>query len=113
MVTCMLGYPIDQWANEVILGFLSVFSMVNKPSLIFNHNQFLGDNIHDQVLKFSTEGAFKHQSVLVYLLFFDQEDRFKSPFYKLDAQGKSQSVIQWTSLVRKNIEEFSFSDYVN
>lgn len=54
MVASLLGYPTDQWADEVILGFLSVFSEGNKPSLIFNYIQFLADCIHDQFLKFST-----------------------------------------------------------
>ena len=49
----------------------------------------------------------------MYLLLFHQADRFKFPLQKYDAQGKPQSVIHWTSLVRKNIEEYSFSDYVN
>lgn len=113
MVSCLLGYPSDQWVDEVILAFLSVFSAGDKPSLIFNYSQFLAESIHDQFLKFSIEGAFKHQTDLVYLSLFFQADRFKFPLQKVDAQGTPQSVIHWTSLVRKNTKEYSFSDYVN
>jgi len=90
-----------------------VFFVGNKPSLIFNYSKILADSTHDQFLKFYVEGAFKHQSVLMYLLLFHQEEIFKFPLLKLDAQGRPQSIIHCNSLVRKNTEEYSFGDYVN
>ena len=41
IVTCLLGYPTNQWVDEAVLGFLSVFSYGHKPSLIFNYSQYL------------------------------------------------------------------------
>lgn len=52
MVSCLLGYPTNQWVNEVILGFLSFFLVGDKPSLMFNYIQFLVEAIHDQFLEF-------------------------------------------------------------
>ena len=43
--------------------------------------------IHDQFLKFSTERAFKYQSVLIYLFMFYQANKFQFPLQKVDEQG--------------------------
>ena len=37
---------------------------------MFNFSQFLADNIHEQFLKITTEGMFKHASLLVYMFLF-------------------------------------------
>lgn len=50
----ILGYYFDQLVYEPILGFLSIFSTDNKPSIIFNFSQFLAHNIHEQLLKLPT-----------------------------------------------------------
>ena len=55
MISYLLGYYSDQWVDEPILGFLSIFSTNNKPSIVFNFIQFLADNIHEQFIKFPTE----------------------------------------------------------
>lgn len=61
MVIYVLGYPKNQWVDEVVLVFLSIFSIGHKPSVIFNYKQHLSTIIHDQFLKFKVEGAFKHE----------------------------------------------------
>jgi hypothetical protein len=48
----------DEWVEEPILGFLSIFSTKEKATTQFNFNQFLADNIHEQLFKFPTEGMF-------------------------------------------------------
>lgn len=47
IVSCLLGYPNDQWADDISLGFMSVFSASEKPSMIFNYSEFLSEAIHD------------------------------------------------------------------
>lgn len=113
MVTCLLCYPTDQWVDEVVLGFLSVFSVGQKPSLIFNYNQYLSDVIQEQFLKFKAEGAFKHQSILVYLMLFYQADRFKFELRKMDDQGSPLSIIHWTCLMRRNSTILWISFYIH
>lgn len=54
LFSCLLGYPTDQWVDEIILRFLLVFSAGEKPSIIFNYSEFFSKVIHDQFLKFST-----------------------------------------------------------
>jgi hypothetical protein len=113
MLSCLLGYYSDEWVDEPILGFLSIFSTEEKVSVKFNFSQFLADNIHEQFLKFPTEGMFKYSSILVYMFIFYQADRFPFALQKLNEQGSPQSVIFWTSLVRKNSTEYSFKDFID
>lgn len=47
MVTCLLGYHSDKWVDEVVLGFLSVFLVGQKPSVLFNYIRYLSDVIHE------------------------------------------------------------------
>jgi hypothetical protein len=61
---CLLGYFSDEWVDEPILGFLSIFSTEEMPTTQFNYNTFLVDNIHEQFSKFATEG---HVSVLLHI----------------------------------------------
>jgi hypothetical protein len=87
----LLGYCSGEWVDEPILA----------------------NNIHDQFFKFLTEGMFKYSSVLVYLYFFFQLDRFSCSLQKLDHEGNPQLVTLWTSLVRKNSTEFIFKDFID
>ena len=44
----MLGYNSDQYVNEAILGFLSIFSADSKPTILYNFSQFLAEAIHEK-----------------------------------------------------------------
>jgi hypothetical protein len=109
----LLGYYSDEWVDEPILGFLSIFSTEEKATTQFNFSQYLADNMHEQLFKFSTEGMFRYSSVLVYLFLFFQADIFSCALQKLDQNGNPQSVTSWTSLVRKNSSEFSFKHFID
>jgi hypothetical protein len=52
----LLGYYSDQWVDEPILGFLSIFSNDEQPTTQFDYNTFLANNIHEQFMNFTTEG---------------------------------------------------------
>jgi hypothetical protein len=66
----LLGYFSNELVDEPILGFLSIFSIEERATIKFNFSQFLDDNIHDNILRFPTEGMFRYSSVLVYMFFF-------------------------------------------
>jgi hypothetical protein len=72
----LLGYYSDQWVDEPILGFLSIFSADEKPTTQFNFSTFLAENLHEQFMIFGTEGMFRYSSVLAYLFVFFQADKF-------------------------------------
>jgi hypothetical protein len=109
----LLGYFSDEWVDEPILGFLSIFSTEERATIKFNFSQFLADNIHDHLFRFPTEGMFRYSSVLVYMFLFFQSDRFPCAFQKLNQEGNPQSVTSWTSLVRKNSTEYNFKDFID
>ena len=83
-----LGYHSNHWVDEPILGFLSIFSTEEKPSMIFNFSQFLVDNIHEQFLKLQTEGMFKYASILVYMFLFYQAYNLPFAVQNMNEQGK-------------------------
>jgi hypothetical protein len=109
----LLGYYSDEWVDEPILGFLSIFSTEEKATTQFDYSQFLADNIHEQLFKFSTEGMFRYSSILVYLFLFFQADKFSFSQQKLDQDGNPQPVTSWTSIVRKNSSEFNFKQFID
>jgi hypothetical protein len=72
----LLGYFSDQWVDEPILGFLSIFSADERPTTQFDYSTFLADNIHEQFSNFTTEGMFWYSSILDYMFTFFQADKF-------------------------------------
>jgi hypothetical protein len=87
MLSCLLGYYSHEWVDEPILGFLYIFSTEEKISMKFNFSQFLDDNIHEQFLKFPTEGMFKYSSILVFMFIFYEADKFPFALQKINEQG--------------------------
>jgi hypothetical protein len=108
----LLGYYLDEWVDDLILGYLNIFSTKGSPTVQFDYNVFLAENIHDQLFKFPTKGMFQYSSVPVYMFVFYQEYKFLFPMQKLDQDGKPQSVTSWTSLLRRNSTEFSFKQFI-
>jgi len=79
---------------------------------MYNFSQLLADNIHEQLMKITTEGIFKYAFVLVYMLLFQHGDKYQINLHKKNGQGINQSVIQLTSLVRRNSTEVKFVDFI-
>jgi len=48
ILSYLLGYNSDQYVNEAIIGFLSLFSVDSKPTVLYNFSQFLAEAIHEQ-----------------------------------------------------------------
>jgi hypothetical protein len=109
----LLGYYSDQWVDEPILGFLSIFSIDEKTTTQFDFNTFLADNIHEQFVNFSTEGMFRYSSILAYLFFFFQVEKFMFSMQKMDGDGRPQVVTAWTSLLKHSSTEFNFKEFID
>jgi hypothetical protein len=109
----LLGYYSDQWVDEPILGFLSIFSNDEKPTTQFDYNTFLAENIHEQFVNFGTEGMFRYSSILAYMFVYFQVDKFSFSMQKMDADGRPQLVTTWTSLLKHNSTEYSFKDFID
>jgi hypothetical protein len=108
----LLGYFSDQWVDKPILGFLSIFSIDERPTTQFDYSTFLVDNIHEQFSNFSTEGMFRFSSILAYMFIFFQADKFSFSMQKMDKDGRPQVVTTWTSLLRHNSTEFNFKQFI-
>ena len=103
---CALGYYSDQWVDKPILGFLSIFSNDEKPTMQFDYSTFLADNIHEKFVNFGTEGMFKYSSIHAYMFVYFQSDKFSFSMQKMDADGRPQPVTAWTSLLKCNSAEY-------
>jgi len=108
----LLGYFSDQWVDEPILGFLSIFSTDKKPTTQFDYNAFLADNIHEKFSNFSIEGMFWYSSILAYMFLFFQEDKFSFLMQNMVKDGRPQAVTAWTSLLRHNSTKFCFKQFI-
>jgi len=67
-----------------------MFSFDSKPTVIYDFIAFIAETIHEQLVKFNTEEAFKYASVLVYLFIYFQGDKFPFPLQKHDEEGQQQ-----------------------
>jgi hypothetical protein len=110
---CLLGYYSDEWVDEPILGFLSIFSIKGKATAQFDYIQFLADNIDEFFFKLSIERMFRYSLVLVYLFLFFQADNFSFALQKLDQDRNPQPMTSWTSIMRKNSSEFNFKQFID
>ena len=113
LLSYLLGYPYDQFFYESILGFLSIFNIDKQPSFMYNYNQFLADNIHEQFMNLNTKGVFCYSSVIVHIFIFQHGDIFPLKLSKQDVQGVNQSMIHWIKIVRTTSTSSSFSDFID
>jgi hypothetical protein len=109
----LLGYYSDQWVDEPILSFLSIFSTDENPTTQFDFSTFLADNIHEQFMNFGMEGMFRYSSILAYLFIFFQVDKFGFSMQKMDGDGRLQAVTTWTSFLNHNSTDFSFKEFID
>jgi hypothetical protein len=92
---------------------MSIFSTEEKSTTQLKFNQFLANNIHEQLFEFPTEGMFWYSSILAYMFLFSQSKKFSFLLQKLDIEGNPQPVTTWTSLVMRNSSEFSFKHFLD
>jgi hypothetical protein len=67
---------------------MSIFLTEEKPTMQFDYDTFLVNNIHEYFFNFATEGMFWYSSILAYMFTFFQENRFSFSMQKMDQDGK-------------------------
>lgn len=80
ILSYLLGYNSDQYVDEAILGFSSIFSDDSKPIVLYNFSQFLAKTIHEHL---SSLILNKYSSMLQHLyifLYVFRETSFHSPY---------------------------------
>lgn len=113
MMSCILGYFADEYIDASIQGFLSIFYPRQCPAFTFNFAQYLSDSIHEQLVKLPEEGMFKYSSILFHMFLYFQSERFAVSLQKLETEGNPQSIVFWTSLIRKDSTEFTYKDFID
>jgi hypothetical protein len=101
----LLRYYSDEWVDEPILGFLSIFFAEEKATTQFDYISFLAENMHEQIFRFPTEGMFWYSSIQAYMFIL-------FPMLKLDQDDKPHPITSWTSLLRENSPEFNFKKLI-
>ena len=86
---CLLGYFSNEWVDEPILGFLSIFFVEEKVATQFDYRGFLAENLHEQLANFPTKGMFQYSSILAYMFMFYQADNFFFLMKKIDKDEKT------------------------
>lgn len=75
IICYILGYHSDQWLDEAIIGFMSIF-IIGQQTIILTYIHFIAEAMHEQLVKFPTEGSFKYAFVLVYFFLYYQSYSF-------------------------------------
>jgi len=113
MLSCILGYTTDEHVDEVVLSFLSIFSLGMPHVVIYNYALFIADRMHEKFIRLPTERVFKYSSVLFHIFLYYQSDRFPVNIQKLDTKGNPRSVIYWTPLIQKYSVVFTYKDLID
>ena len=93
VLPCLLGYYYNEWVDEQVLAYLSIFSTNQKPFIVFNFSQFIADIVHKQFIKLPSEGIFNYASIISHVLIYYQVDKFSCSLQKLYEEGNPQFVI--------------------
>ena len=70
MLSCILGYTLDEHVDEVILAFLSIFTPRKPLAIMYNYAQFIVDRMHEQFTRLPTERVFKYSSMLFHMFLY-------------------------------------------
>ena len=111
ILSFILGYFTNEYTGDSILGFLSTMSLGQPPSVIFDYVGFIADVVHYQLTKLPTKGVFRYSSYLFHLFLFSQVDKFLVSLQKMDVEEKPLSIIFWTSLLRKESSDSTYSEF--
>ena len=111
MLSFILEYFTNGFTNESNIGSLSTLSPDQPPAIIFYYARFIADSIHHQLTKAPTEGVFRYSSYLFHLFLFFQANNFPISLQNMDLDGKPLSIIFYTSLLRKESSEFTYTDF--
>lgn len=93
MISNVLGYTISEFVDEIIIAFMSIYSLGQPPAIMFDYAKFMTDKMHDQFMRLENEIVFKYSSILYHLFLYYQADKFPTTLQKLDTRGNPRSVL--------------------
>lgn len=93
MISCVLGYTTSEYIDELILAFMFIYTLGQRPATTYEFSKFIADRMHEQFTRMGNERVFKYSFVLYHLFLYYQLDKFPFTLQKLDTRGQPRSVI--------------------
>lgn len=113
MISHVLGCTIDEFVDDLILAFMSIFTLGKPPTIIYNYAQFIAQRMHEQFTRMNNERVFKYSFVIYHMFLYYQSDRFPFTLHKLDTRGQPRSVIFWTPLFHKYSSPYTYIEFID
>ncbi len=114
MISCILGFTTNEYIDEIIFAYMSIFIPGQPPAVKFDYAKFIADKMHDQFMRLENERVFKYSSVLYHLFLYYQTDKFPFSVQKLDTKGNPRSAIFWTSLFHMYCySHYPYTDFID
>lgn len=57
MISSVLGHTTSEYIDEIILAFMSIYTLGKPPAVIYDYAKFIADRMHDQFLRMNNERA--------------------------------------------------------
>ena len=76
MISCVLGFSADEFVDELVLAFMSIYTLEQPPAVLYNYVEFIAKRMHEQFTRMHNERVFKYSFVLYHRFLYYQLDRF-------------------------------------
>lgn len=76
MISSILGYTTNEYIDEIVLAFMSLFTPGQPPSIMYYYAKFIANRMPDHFLRMSNERVFKYSSILRHLFLYYKADKF-------------------------------------
>jgi len=60
MISCVLGYSTDEFVDELVLAFMSIYTLGQPPVVLYNYAKFIAEIMHEQFTRMQNERVFKY-----------------------------------------------------
>lgn len=113
MISNVLGYTTSEFVDEIVICFMSIYSLGQAPTIIFDYAKFIVDKIHDQFMRLENERMFKYSLVMYHLFLYYKDDRFPISLQNMDTKGNPRLVIFWILLVHQFDSQYSYTYFID
>jgi len=68
MISCVLGYSRSEYIDEIILAFMSIYTLGQPPATIYDFSSFIAGRMHEQFTRMGMRGC--SNTPLYYTIYF-------------------------------------------
>lgn len=112
MISSISGYSTNEYIDEIILAFMSIYTPRQPLVVIYDYAQFITDRMHENFLRMNNQRIFKY-SVLYHMFLYYQSKKFQFILQNLNTKGHPRSVIFWIPLIQQYQSPYSYSDFID